>query len=547
MRRAVGFLVVLLALAGSAAPAAAEWRSQQPPLGPGGFPAPLGEVGDLECWSANRCLLITAGVAGNGGLPAGLYAYDGAGWYLYSTVCGGHQGRIAWAGPTEFWTISDQPVGQEVIDGPPKHISLCHFKDGAVLTSYAQPVGFANSYLPMSAAACLVPDECWFGGDRLPGTTNVGAFHLYWNGLSLLDVPSLTEPQPEIEDPGRSVFGMAYHDGALYESVRVQGGDEAPGEPEGQPHFLHRVLPGSPSEFPPVVPGEPISYGGEGAQPGQLRGFHLSDDGEGLWAVSGAGAAPAEVTALRLGPAGLDQVELEEEEPATFLPGDEVNGLAAEPGAAAAWVGFRHDGEGVNPPARLARVHAGGTVEAPLELPAEGEGVGNKGVAGPVACPEAGQCWMATEDGWLFHLGPDPAEPNTDSALHTLIAYRPPDASLPTVPPTALPEDDSGLFSGEAEAVPLGVEEPLPGGRSRPLVSRLRQKLLGGRVLELSFVLRTRARVRLIARRKGAVVAKTPRYTMGKGPRKLRLRLDPRRWPTKLDLKAKAIETGGSR
>ncbi len=87
------------------------WRSAQP-SGPNG-PTPLGEVGDISCWQANRCLLITAG---NGGMPAGLYAYDGRKWFLYSRVCGGHGGRIAWAGPTDFWTISDQQSGQGSID-----------------------------------------------------------------------------------------------------------------------------------------------------------------------------------------------------------------------------------------------------------------------------------------------------------------------------------------------------------------------------------------------------------------------------------------------
>src|SRR6202012_4104824 len=107
------------------------WRSAQP-AGPNG-PTPLGEVGDISCWAANRCALITAG---NGGMPAGIYAYDGSSWYLYSTVCGGHDGRIAWSGPDEFWTISDQRPGQEAAVGSAEqqlwHRSLCLFRDGEV-------------------------------------------------------------------------------------------------------------------------------------------------------------------------------------------------------------------------------------------------------------------------------------------------------------------------------------------------------------------------------------------------------------------------------
>ena len=159
------------------------WRSEQP-SGPNG-PTPLGEVGDISCRQANRCLLITPG---NGGMPAGIYAYDGSGWFLYSTVCGGHAGRIAWAGPTDFWTISDQQSGQGSVaaggEAEGFNRSLCHFVNGAVVASYAEPLGVGGSYLPMNAAACNGPSECWFAGERLPGTGNVGAFHLYWNGIT---------------------------------------------------------------------------------------------------------------------------------------------------------------------------------------------------------------------------------------------------------------------------------------------------------------------------------------------------------------------------
>jgi hypothetical protein len=543
MKRAAALLAALVAIAvaGPARAAAPEWRSQQP-VGPQGR-APLGEVGDLECWQANRCLLITAG---NSGMPAGLYAYDGTGWYLYSTVCGGHEGRIAWAGPDDFWTVSDQQAGQEteftqLLRRP---ISLCHFKDGAVVASYAEPLGVASSYLPMHAAACLGPEECWFAGERLPGTVNVGAFHLYWNGLSVTSFPPLTESLPELEDPGRSVVGLAYHEGGLYESVRVQGDDEAPGESESEPSFLHRVVPGAPPAFVPEEPAEPLSYG-EGAVPSQLEGFRLSDDGEALWAVSGASSAPAEVTALRLGPgaSSFAQVSLSGSG-SPFVPGDRVTGLAAEPEADAAWVGFRPPTDFGSVPARLALVHADGSVDPPVALPAEGEGVGRYwGSAGPISCPAAGQCWMATQKGWLFHLGPDPAA-DEDPAMHTLVTFRPPDAGLPSVPPTSLPEDDSGAGSSSQgeEETPLGIqEEPLP-RRRPPLVTKLKQSLVDGTTLELRFVLRVKAHVRLLAKRKGAVVAKTPGYTMAKGPRSLRLRLDPKRWPTKLDLQVHAVK-----
>jgi hypothetical protein len=532
-RLAIAALTLVLGLA-APVHAGAEWRSEQPVAAGVGVPEPLGQVGDVEFWAPNRGVLITAG---NGGVPAGLFAYDGTGWYRYSTVCGGHEGRIAWAGPDEFWTISDQPLGQETGKAPPQHISLCHFEDGQVVASYAEPVGVADSYLPLNAAACSGPSDCWFAGDRLPGTTNVGAFHLHWDGTALTAVPSLVDPQPAIVDPGRSVEGLAFHEGGLYESVAVREGDIAPEETPSEPSFLHRIVEGAASPFVSLYTAEPLAYGA-GAEPTDLEVFRLAGDEEGLWAVAGAESAPATVTALRLGPEGFGQVALED--PGAVLgAGDRVGGAAAEPGGEDVWVGFREPGDKVAPPARLVRIHADGSVDQPVLLPAEGEGIGRKGAAGPIACPAAGQCWMATSEGWLFHLGPDLPQ-DTDPAMHALVTYRPPDDSLPSVPPIGLPEDDSG------EAPPSGEE--LPGGElpperhSRPLITRLRQRMVGGgTVLELRFILHAKAHVQLLARLRGRVVARTPRYEMGKGPHSVRLRLDPKRWPSKLDFEVHAI------
>lgn len=533
MKRTLLLLAVACALLGTvvASAGAADWRSEQPVAGGIGVPVRLGEIGDVEFWAPDRGMLIAAG---NEGVPAGLFAYDGSGWYRYSTVCGGHEGRIAWAGPNDFWTVSDQQLGQETGAAPAEHISLCHFVDGAVVASYAEPVGAPGSYLSMDAAACSGPADCWFAGERLPGTINVGAFHLHWNGATLDAIPSLTGPRPETEDPGRSVTSLAYHQGSLYEGVRVQADDVAPGESTSQPYLLHRIVPGSPHPFVPEFTEAPVVFGGSGARATQLDGFRLSGNAEELWAVSGAREAPAGVTALRFGTFGFGQVGLSDPEH-SFEPGDGVAGVAVEPGGAGVWVAFRHGEDSNASPARLARIEADGSVGPPTLLPAVGEGIGRKGPAGPITCSAVAQCWMATQQGWLFHLGPG-LPPNTDPAMHVLVTYRPPDASLPSVPPISLPEDDSGAYAEHQEETLLSLlEEPLP-RRRPPLLSKLRQKVVNGTTLELTFVLRAAARVRLVAKRKGQVVAKTRRYTMDKGKRSLRLRLDPKRWPTKLDL-----------
>ena len=235
------------------------------------------------------------------------------GWYRYSTVCGGHEGRIAWAGPDNFWTISDQPSGQQTGSAPPHHISLCHFEGGKVVASYAEPVGLAKSYLPLNAAACSGPQDCWFAGERLPGTTNVGAFHLHWDGSSLTAVPSLTVPQPEIEDPGRSVTSLAFHGGNLYEGVRSAKGTSPPLSWPISPAFCTSFskAPRPIISFRSNQKARRTTAAAPPSRP-QLQGFRLAGDSEELWAIAGAESEPATVTALRLGGGGFEQVSLDD-------------------------------------------------------------------------------------------------------------------------------------------------------------------------------------------------------------------------------------------
>jgi hypothetical protein len=532
-------------LAGAPARALADgWRSEQPVEPAIGVQVPLGPIGDVEFWEPNRGMLITAG---NDAVPAGLYAYDGSGWYPYATVCGGTEGRIAWAGPDDFWTIADQQKGQETGKSPAQRVSLCHFVGGQVVASYAKPVGVAGSYLPMNAAACAGPSNCWFAGERLPGTVNAGAFHLHWDGTSLTEVPSLTEPQA-IVDPGRTVTGLAFDEGGdhvqrLYEGVQARAGDIAPEEPEAEPSFVHEISLAAANPFLALFPSAPLSYGAK-AVPTQLEGFRLSDVGEGLWAVSGALKSPARVAVMRLVGGQLAQVPLLDTA-SVFAPGDAIRGAAAEPGTQSVWVSYKHSSEALAGPARITRIHADGRVDPPTVLPAEGSGMGSKGAAGPLACSATDQCWLATSSGWLFHLGPDlPA--NDDPAMHTLITSRPADESLPFESPITLPEDDSGAYSQPEE--PQEELEPLPVTRQRrALVADVSTQVIGRTTLELTFTLRAKAKVRLVARWHRRTVATTAFQVLGKGRHSLRLRLDPERWPTKLDLQAHAVAKRGKR
>jgi hypothetical protein len=255
--------------------------------------------------------------------------------------------------------------------------------------------------------------------------------------------------------------------------------------------------------------------------------FALGGDAGQLWAVS-----ESEPLALRSIGAGFERVPLGRK-----LSGGAENPvlLAGEPNGAAVWAAESHFGGGAGTTA-LTRISASGAESAPISLPRPEEKLDPKGTPTAVDCPATGQCWLATTKGWLFHLG-ESLPQDTDPAMHVLITSRPNDNSTRTFVPGGLPEDNSG----EVEAS-KGFEEP---GREkfqtvhkpRPLVGKVHQRILGKRTLQLSFVLHARAHVQLVAKYRHKVVAKTPRLTLAKGHHLLRLRLNPKRWPTGLNFR----------
>jgi hypothetical protein len=537
----------------------ASWRLEQPvppepPAGVQGSSTPigLGAVGDVEFWAPNHGLLITAG---NGStIPPGLWTYDGAGWHELAIVCGATDGRIAWAGPEEFWTISDGRPGQaDEANGttpPLEDDTLCHFAGGQVVTSYAAPAFEANSYQPMHAAGCMSPSDCWFAGDPLPEPL-LGAFQLHWNGSSLSE-----EPDPQ----GHAVQDMRLFGGRLYESVRLSREDKLT-DPESPDHpsVLRRINPaGVQPKFVPLSPGVP-EYAPE-ELPEALDFLRLGADAEALWGAAGPapstpeGSAPGEATVIRYAGGAWSQVL----GPFAGPPGgnpfaqDVVNSIAAEPGSESAWVALDSRSDASNPsptaPALVARVSADGTVSDEQTLPSAEEaqaGIGPKGAAKKIACPAPHDCWMVTTQGWLFHLAPEGERrlpEDTDPAFRGLIAYRPEDEGLPQVPPDAPPAEDSGLPEGPpAPILPEETPAPAQASTTAPLLSHVHTRLVHADTLELSFHLAVRARVRLLAQRRRRVVASTPTRTLAAGNRRLLLRLNPRSWPTKLDLQTHAL------
>jgi hypothetical protein len=475
-----------------------EWRLEQParPAPPVGLeeeevsnvPIGLGRIGDIAFWSPNRGALITAG---NGSTTSpGVWVYNGdceagqcsSGWHELTTegVCGASDGRIAWAGPDEFWTISDGrrgQLGESKGNLPPvEDDTLCRFAINKssgrleVLDSYATLAFQSTSYPMMFAAACLSESDCWFGGERLAGP-QIGAFHLHWNGLTLTREPYLPE--------GHAVKEISPFEGNLYESVKLSASDrilQNEGK-AGEVPALHLINPEGVSPTFEAVLNLPLL--GQGPCPTEeeltkrcaefpqaLEYLHVSSNESALWAAAGPvpeserpkNSGKAGVTVLRYSKVQYSSGSHEYEEagaptwqqvlgPGTdpsgeeVLPKDGVRSIAAEPATNSAWIALDswrgcvapepcstpqeleefEEQAGSTTRAKIAYLAADGSVSDELELPAAGAGLGPKGAAETIVCPGVHDCWMTTTQGWLFHLATsaerENPEPNADPAF----------------------------------------------------------------------------------------------------------------------------------
>ncbi len=531
-------LALVLPLPVASAREISTWRLEQPRVA--AVPAGLGTVGDIEFWAPDRGLLITAGNTPT--IPPGIWAYNGAEWHELAEVCGGAEaqgGRIAWAGPSEFWTVSVGRPGQGGATSerhePPPLIdnTLCHFVGGQVVGSYAHPAFEADSYMTMQTAGCLEPPDCWFAGDPLLAP-QVGAFQLHWNGSALEAEPYLGEGHP--------VDAMQPFERRLYDSVNISKLDAIIGGGVGEPPAVHWI---NPPGVQPTQGGEAeIPLYGPHELPEALGALRLSAAEGSLWGAAGSKSSessePGQVTVVvRRHGAGWSQLIgpssaplppiLAPEEEAQLLGGEAkeaaVTAVAAEPGTNSAWIALAAP-EGSPSDARAVLVHvsAEGKVLETQTLPnVETEpGTGPKGAAAKLTCPAQNDCWLVTTQGWLFHLAPEhertlPKDPAEGEYFDGLITYRPPDQGLPQVPPDAPPADDSGLPEGPP---PYGEEITAPSSKATeervavPLLSRLHSRLIHGSTLEFRFHLAVKARVRLIARRHKQLVAQTPMRTL---------------------------------
>jgi hypothetical protein len=578
----LGALALAACMFTSIAQGAASWRfapasSPPPPPGvtEGSYSVPLGKVGDIEFWAPNRGLLITAGAPPT--VPAGLYAYNGAGWHQLSTACGGGEGHIVWAGPDEFWTISDEREFQLNGGGGNEYVnvSLCHFLNGHIVGSYAEPFNQPDSYQRMSSGACLSPDNCWFGG-ALGRPPNEGAFHLHWDGEN---VSVVYAPQDH------AIASMALTNaGSLIESVDLNETDSFEGEEPERPSLLHEV--GGPNannpfanlflansgcaggQVCPPLPAYGTDENGRPVYPLTLGPFALNSDyspalangaSAQTWALATRAAElPANIPSskglahtivLRDSQGSWSQIvggqsnggenpfELEGEEE---VPHD----IAVEPGnpgTTGAWVTIKSNDD----QAHVDLLSAEGKISR-REALGDAQGVGGRGNADSIACPAANDCWLATDKGWLFHLTEDPEHPeltdgfpeDADPNFSAVITYRPLDPSVPQLPPIEPPPDDS--LANQLTAPPVLPPAPAPptsSGVTVPAIENIRTHLRHRYTLELRFKVTVRTRLQFLALRHGKHVAHTRLETLAAGQRKLMLTLDPHHWPTKITLK----------
>jgi len=572
MRRralAIACLLLVAAVLQSPVSAAAEeapnWRLEQPTPPGSTFPIGLGSVGDIEFLEGtpNRGLLITSGNAPT--IEPGVWAYNGQEWHELSNKCGAaSEGRIAWAAPEEFWTVSDGRPGQAGESGGSSERrplltdnTLCHFDNGQIVGSYAHPSFESDSYQEMRGAACVEPGNCWFAGLPLPEPA-IGAFQLHWNGSGLEAAPYQGE--------GHAVEDMRLLSGTLFESVRVSAGDHVTVQSTRAP-AVH-VLNAAGTAFEPE--GELPLY--EANEPARALEFmHLSAAEGSLWTAAQAQEEPGQLTvAIREGGAWRELIGSEHPlgailpagqaaEEQKLLEGEakhaKVTAIAAEPGTNSAWVALgpvKRNASELSSPERavLIRVSSEGQLLEEQTLPSnaeEGAGIGPKGAASKLTCPQAGDCWMVTTEGWLFHLAPEGQRTlarDNDPNFFGPITFRPRDQGLPQLPADAPPPDTSGLIEQGVAEIGKLAERQERASESRvtlPLLSRVHSRLIHGTTLELRFHLAVKARLRLVAKRRHAVVAATRMQTMNAGNRKLLLRLDPRRWPTNLSLQTHAL------
>ncbi len=100
----------------------------------------------------------------------------------------------------------------------------------------------------------------------------------------------------------------------------------------------------------------------------------------------------------------------------------------------------------------------------------------------------------------------------------------------------AIPEAPHTSPPPKTTPPPVVVRVPVP------LVSGLKTRLMHKTTLEVRFRIVVKARVRLVGRKGSKIVAHTKLKVLAPGMHKLLLKLNRKKWPTKIELQTHALE-----
>lgn len=560
LRRTMLGWAIALAASGtiSAEAHAAPVWSLDPAVPPAGAPfgGPVGAPGDLKFLSPSFGLMIVKNTPGST-FASGLMGYDGTRWRQIATVCGGaaRSARIALVSEREWWTLSDPAPGLDgVVSAENPTVTLCHFVDGRVVASYATaPADQEAPYPTMNAAACNGPNDCWFSGPVVD-IPQFGTFYLHWDGVQLTATrhPS-ARGVADLQAFGGAVIGGTAVGTGFDQSAAslVTGEDIDPvdivGEPNG-PRLLRTLGPG----------GIGVLDWPRRTGPDRIDVAAMDGDGQQLW-IAGLTSqtalvpdaepqaddpvpAPPYLARQTLADPLPQPVELDTTGPADLELGDFIGDIAAVPGRAQAWVTVKKRAgaiDAVAAVATVALVDASGSVLERVSLGRDDVAVGE---AAKIACPAADQCWMVTANGWIYRLAEPSAEP-TAPLVSPVITVRPPDPRTPRTPPDTVPQDESSRFVAptiEAPAPEVIAPTPKPIAALLRVVGKVRTEKR--RFIVMRIQVRRRARVQLVGTRGQRTVARTKARTFKPGRYTLRMRANPKRWPTSLKFVTKDFD-----
>ena len=239
---------------------------------------------------ANRCMLITAG---NGGSRApALFAYDGA--RLVPLLDRLRRPRRADRLGRARRVLDDlRPAARPGNRSKPRPSASGSPSATSRTARWSPPTASRSasqgSYLPMNAAACAGPSDCWFAGERLPGDASTRAPSTCTGTAARCD-RSRRSANRRANCSTRAGRWLAspVHQGSFYESGagrrrRLAVAGEESGTVVSPPDRRRRR-----DTLPAAVPGRAACIRRRAAEASELEGFQLSDDGQRLWAIAGA-------------------------------------------------------------------------------------------------------------------------------------------------------------------------------------------------------------------------------------------------------------------